>query len=70
MPSYPFLFDVKDKLEPGDIEVMLPRGFGPVGKVVVPKAEANDLVVYLKALNRAYPVLPAPPAASASAAAK
>lgn len=70
MPSYPFLFDLKDKLEPGDIEVVLPKGFGPVGKVVVPKAEAYDLVVYLKALNRTYPVLPAPPVASASAAAK
>jgi cytochrome c oxidase cbb3-type subunit II len=68
MPSYPFLFDLKDKLETGDVEVVLPKGSGPIGKVVVARAEALDLVRYLKSLNRTYPVLPPPSVHSASEA--
>ncbi|WP_191002200.1 cbb3-type cytochrome c oxidase subunit II [Cupriavidus pauculus] len=58
MPSYPYLFDVKDAAEPGDKPVALPPGYAPPNKVVVPKAEALDLVAYLQSLNRTGAVLP------------
>ena len=61
MPAYPYLFDVKDKAEPDEIELKLPPAFQPPGKVVVPRPEAIDLVKYLKSLKRDYPVLPADP---------
>ena len=61
MPAFPFLFDVKDKLEPGDVEVTIPPGHEPVGKVVVASHEALDLVAYLKSLDRSTPVLAAAP---------
>lgn len=60
MPSYPYLFDVKDAAEPGDKPITLPPGYAPPDKVVVPKAEALDLVAYLQSLNRTGAVLPAP----------
>ncbi len=62
MPSYPFLFTVKDAKEAekeGEQPVSLPPAYGPnVGQVVVPTPEALDLVKYLLALNHTYPVLP------------
>ncbi|MBV8125016.1 MAG: cbb3-type cytochrome c oxidase subunit II [Burkholderiaceae bacterium] len=65
MPSYPFLFEAKVKADPGDVEIKLPPGFSPTGKVVVATNEALDLVAYLKSLNHTYPVvdLPAQPSA-------
>src|SRR5690606_23700028 len=44
MPSFPFMFKLKDKAEPGDKVVNLPPSFAPVGKVVVATPEALDLV--------------------------
>ena len=65
MPSYPYLFAVKDARQAqaeGDEPLKLPPGFGPmVGQVVVPTPEALDLVKYLQALDHTYPVLPADP---------
>lgn len=61
MPSYPYLFDVKDKADPGEEAIKLPPGHVPPGKVVVPTPEALDLVKYLQALRRDYPVLPPEP---------
>ena len=61
MPSYPFLFEVKDQAEPGDEVLKLPPGAGPYGRVVVALPEALDLVKYLQALNHTYPVLPPTP---------
>jgi len=65
MPSYPYLFQVKDAAEAkqeGDQPITLPPGWGPmVGQVVVPTPEALDLVKYLQSLNRTYPVLPPEP---------
>ncbi len=61
MPSYPYLFDIKDKAEQDEEVVNLPPGVAPAGKVVVPKPEALDLVKYLQALKRNYPVLPPQP---------
>lgn len=70
MPAYPYLFEVKDKAEPGDEVVKLPPGHGPFGQVVVALPEALDLVKYMQGLNHTYPVLPpAPQAASGAAAA-
>jgi len=60
MPSYPFLFDIKEAAEAGDRVVNLPPGYKPVGKVVVAKPEVLDLVAYLQGLDHTYPVLPAP----------
>ena len=65
MPSYPFLFNVKDAKEAekeGEQPVALPPAYGPnVGQVVVPTPEALDLVKYLLSLNHTYPVLPPAP---------
>ncbi|MCW5623661.1 MAG: cbb3-type cytochrome c oxidase subunit II [Burkholderiales bacterium] len=62
MPGYPYLFELKDKADTGDVEVHLPPGFAPAGKRVIALREARDLVAYLKALDRTYPVIPAPKA--------
>lgn len=56
MPSYPYLFDIKDQAEPGDVVVPLPDGTAPAGKVVVATPEANELVSYLLSLDRTHPV--------------
>lgn len=65
MPSYPFLFTVKDAKEAekeGEQPLALPLAYGPnVGQVVVPTPEALDLVRYLLSLNHTYPVLPPAP---------
>ncbi|HLS42272.1 MAG TPA: cbb3-type cytochrome c oxidase subunit II [Paenalcaligenes sp.] len=58
MPAYPYLFETKDKAEEGDTVVNLPPGYAPEGKVVVAKPEAMDLVSYLLALDRTYPITP------------
>ena len=60
MPSYPFLFDIKEKAESGDKVVALPPAYAPVGEQVVATPEALDLVAYLLALDRTYPVKPLP----------
>jgi cytochrome c oxidase cbb3-type subunit 2 len=65
MPSYRFLFNVKDAKEAekeGEQPLMLPSAYAPkAGQVVVPTPEALDLVKYLLALNHTYPVLPPAP---------
>lgn len=68
MPAYPYLFEVKDSAEPDDEVVRLPPGYSPEGKVVVARPEAMDLVKYLLALKRNYPVLPPEPQAVGGAA--
>ncbi len=67
MPSYPYLFELKDAAGPNDKVVTLPPGFGPPGKVVVAKPELLDLVQYLIGLDHTYPALagPAPTPTSA-----
>ena len=60
MPSYPYMFEVKDKAGAGEKVVTLPPGYAPPGKVVVAKPEALDLVQYLIGLDHTYPVFPAP----------
>lgn len=60
MPSYPFLFEVKDKADKGEVVLSLPLGYAPEHKVVVARPEAEDLVKYLLSLDRSYPVLSSP----------
>ena len=55
MPSFPFLFALKDRAAPGDEVVDVPPGFSPPGKVVVALPEARQLVDYLLSLRRDYP---------------
>lgn len=53
MPAYPFLFEVKNKLEAGDVVVNVPDEFsnGHKGEIIA-SAEALQLVAYLKALKQ------------------
>lgn len=57
MPPYPYLFEVKDKPEPGEHVVQLPPEFAPESGVIVAKPAALDLVTYLLCLDRTYPVV-------------
>jgi cytochrome c oxidase cbb3-type subunit 2 len=57
MPSYPFLFEAKEKPDIGDHVVNLPSGYKPIGNVVVASQEALDLAAYLQGLDHTYPVL-------------
>ena len=57
MPGYPYLFEKKEKASAGEKVVALPPMYMPANAVVVAKPEALDLVRYLLALNRTYPVL-------------
>ena len=65
MPSYPYLFvvkDAKDAEQEGEQPVALPPGYRPMlGQVVVPTPQALDLVKYLQSLDHTYPVLPPAP---------
>lgn len=53
MPAYPWLFEVKNELSDGDIEIFMPDEFrkGIEGKIVATK-EAMQLVAYLKSLRQ------------------
>lgn len=56
MPSYPYMFEVKDEVSREDVVVRLPAQFQPPGgRVVVARKEALDLVDYLLSLDRTYP---------------
>lgn len=56
MPSYPFLFEVKEKAAATDVVVNLPEEFAPPAGVVVARPAAKDMVQYLLELDRTYPV--------------
>lgn len=60
MPSYPYLFEAKEKADKDEVVVNLPEGYAPPGKVVVARPEALDMVKYLLSLDRSYPILAAP----------
>lgn len=56
MPSYPYLFEVKQQAAENDVVVRLPRAFQPDdNSVVVARPEALELVDYLLSLDRTYP---------------
>ncbi len=63
MPSFRFLYQVKDQAAMGDEIVSLPPGVGPAGKVVVAMPEARELVSYLLSMKHEYPAGPAAGAA-------
>lgn len=54
MPSYPFLFEVKDTAAEGDKVVSVPAPWGPPQGVVVARPEALALVDYLKGMDHTY----------------
>jgi cytochrome c oxidase cbb3-type subunit 2 len=54
MPSFPFLFVLKEQAEMGDEIVNTPPGLVPAGKVLVVGPQARVLVDYLLALKRDY----------------
>jgi cytochrome c oxidase cbb3-type subunit 2 len=59
MPSFPYLFTVKETPDADEQPVALPPGWGPgPGRVVVPTPEAIELVKYLQALKHDEPILP------------
>jgi len=73
MPAYPFLFELKHAtaVGPDDVVVNLPDAWRPAGgQTVVARPEALDLVAYLLALDRTYPILPPEEAASSPKAPK
>ena len=60
MPSYPYLFEVREgEAKAGEVVVNLPPSDAKPGQVVVAKPEALALVEYLIALDRTYPALAA-----------
>jgi cytochrome c oxidase cbb3-type subunit II len=61
MPAYPWLFELKDKADPGDVVVSVPPAYAPPGKVVVAASKEQDLVAYLISLKQA-PLPPQSPA--------
>lgn len=59
MPSFPFLFEIRDRAYAGEETVELPAPYAaPPGKVIVARPEASRLVDYLLSLDRSYPVRP------------
>lgn len=54
MPSFPFLFTLKDRAEMGDEIVNTPPGLIPRGKVLIARQPARVLVDYLLAMKHAY----------------
>jgi len=68
MPSYPYLFEVRQgEARAGETVVNLPPAFAKPGQVVVARPEALALVEYLLSLDRTYPAL-APKGAAPAAA--
>jgi cytochrome c oxidase cbb3-type subunit II len=58
MPSYPYLFEVRQgAAKPHETVVNLPPAFAQPGQVVVARPEALALVAYLLAMDRTYPAL-------------
>lgn len=52
MPGYPWMFDVKDKADEGDVVVPIPDEFKPKNKVIIAKQDAINLVRYLQSLKQ------------------
>lgn len=67
MPSYPYLFEVRQGAAlPGETVVSLPPQFAPAGAIVVARPQALALVSYLLSLDRTYPALPSVPEPAAA----
>lgn len=63
MPAYPFLFEVKFQVAPGEVEISVPDEYRPAAGKIVASPEALQLVAYLLALKQ--PALADPAAAPA-----
>jgi cytochrome c oxidase cbb3-type subunit 2 len=60
MPSYPYLFEVRQgTAKPDEVVVNLPPAFAKPGQVVIAKPEVRALVDYLISLDHTYPALKA-----------
>lgn len=64
MPSYPFLFATSAEPTADDVVVKLPPAYAVTGGSVIARQDALDLVSYLLALDRSYPVDALPTAAA------
>lgn len=53
MPSFPWMFEVRDSASAGDSAIAIPAPHGPREGVVVPRESARALVAYLLALQSA-----------------
>lgn len=53
MPSFPWMFEVRDSARAGDSAIVIPAPHAPKGGVVVPRESARALVAYLLALQSA-----------------
>ncbi len=62
MPPYGFLFDVKEKADPGERVIILPPDHAPKGMVVVAQPRAMDLANYLIGMDHTYPAIDPPDA--------
>jgi cytochrome c oxidase cbb3-type subunit II len=60
MPSYPYLFALRERAEKDEVAVIVP-GSSSGGRVLVASREALDLVSYLLSLDRSYPIGEAAP---------
>jgi cytochrome c oxidase cbb3-type subunit II len=60
MPSYPYLFALRERAEKDEVAVIVP-GSSSGGRVLVASREALDLVSYLLSLDRSYPIDEAAP---------
>jgi cytochrome c oxidase cbb3-type subunit 2 len=71
MPSYPFMFEVRQgEALPGEKVVNLPPSLAKEGQVVIAKPETMDLVAYLLSLDHTYPALAPLPVLNDSAVTK
>jgi cytochrome c oxidase cbb3-type subunit 2 len=52
MPSYPWLFEVKQKTDPDDIIISVPEDLAPEAGMVVATEKAKALVAYLLSLKQ------------------
>ncbi len=60
MPSYPYLFALRERADKDEVVVVVP-GSSSGGRVLVASREALDLVSYLLSLDRSYPIDEAAP---------
>jgi cytochrome c oxidase cbb3-type subunit II len=60
MPSYPYLFALRERAEKDEVAVIVP-GSSSGGRVLVASREVLDLVSYLLSLDRSYPIDEAAP---------
>lgn len=54
MPAYPYLFELKDNVADGDVQVNIPKAYAPTdGRKVIASQDALQLLAYLRSLKQA-----------------